>query len=1064
MSLLLAPYNNGMRLGQGFNSYTQQICIDDAVVIDPDRVDNAVTNDGFTMREIRHAIGARADGNGYDDDEDDYEDAIDALPVTTSLPSLGNGTDAAADVTGAVSTIADKSTSADALPAVTKALDTVAIQLREDAKTVEKLVSDVAKLETLIEEAVDSASAETKRNVLLLEKKRMRLARIKTNGAGLKGKKLRGSVKALSQRGPSQIVTYSSRFVNKISEITEDMNISGSLSIKYGAIGGAGKGSFVDSDKFKESDLNFFISVKVINQSINIKDALVFQGLPSVDQSNFRSVFGDCYIAGFLEGGEFNALVSMKVINKAKAMSIKAEAEVALSVGTVDLKATAKVDMDKSNFSSQTETTIQVGWSGGGHIKPMDQPWTIQSLMETAARFPDLVASTPQRTYAILTKYESLRSFMALKPPALTPMYYENASIYTNSLLDAYMDYKNIYRNIGTQLFDIQAGTKKIDKWDASITEFTKTSKNIENDDEKPFEATIKGLDLARRICRFQMIRIVNEVDAVEKNPAVAAKESRPEAFQSTIVFRERIPVVRNKEKLPHLKIFGTDEAPPKLIEPTKDDGIEEAELNKANSYLETQPDMGVSMRLAPLVGSAFGSLFCNLDFVKADFSLRTVTVEVEKGVVVAISVRYANGLQATMGTPGGSHKVSLTLRPSEGQKIIACSIETGRRKGGSEATTRITALRLYTNRGPDLEGHSKDWVQSQNDVGRRDGLEFEGLKLVHFDPLLVNAHIKGFWGHAMTTSTGINPASGVYRLGPIWGNEEDTCDTGDSSMDADMSIVRTDPERHVIDCRGRLGWKGGVPGRSATIEQSFYKPLPLIPTVIYGFRKIDVAHTDSPRVALTLPSVTEWGFSLGLKSFLHPTWTLEANVMVLPNGAFPFQHGFVDASDNPNGRKATQNASISVTFAKPFAKAPKVSVWFTEISQPKGHRFLETYALDISPTGMRINIDTRAGCEFEGARVAYLAYPDGSSSIKGGDSTFGPGEDWRETDWPGGPFKTEPWVFTAMNLIDVGENEHTLDIIVAHERATKEKLRHCGWGSEWIKLEKIGMCWIGIE
>jgi hypothetical protein len=32
---------------------------------------------------------------------------------------------------------------------------------------------------------------------------------------------------------------------------------------------------------------------------------------------------------------------------------------------------------------------------------------------------------------------------MALKPPALSPMYYENAAIYTNSLLDAYMDYKN---------------------------------------------------------------------------------------------------------------------------------------------------------------------------------------------------------------------------------------------------------------------------------------------------------------------------------------------------------------------------------------------------------------------------------------------------------------------------------------------------------------------------------------------------------------------------------------------------------------------------------------------
>ena len=36
MAQLLAPYNNSMRLGQGFNSYTQQICLDRAVSIDPE--------------------------------------------------------------------------------------------------------------------------------------------------------------------------------------------------------------------------------------------------------------------------------------------------------------------------------------------------------------------------------------------------------------------------------------------------------------------------------------------------------------------------------------------------------------------------------------------------------------------------------------------------------------------------------------------------------------------------------------------------------------------------------------------------------------------------------------------------------------------------------------------------------------------------------------------------------------------------------------------------------------------------------------------------------------------
>lgn len=36
MAQLLAPYHNGMRLGQGFNSYNQQICLDNAVLVNND--------------------------------------------------------------------------------------------------------------------------------------------------------------------------------------------------------------------------------------------------------------------------------------------------------------------------------------------------------------------------------------------------------------------------------------------------------------------------------------------------------------------------------------------------------------------------------------------------------------------------------------------------------------------------------------------------------------------------------------------------------------------------------------------------------------------------------------------------------------------------------------------------------------------------------------------------------------------------------------------------------------------------------------------------------------------
>jgi hypothetical protein len=62
------------------------------------------------------------------------------------------------------------------------------------------------------------------------------------------------------------------------------------------------------------------------------------------------------------------------------------------------------------------------------------------------------------------------------------------------------------------------------------------------NDDAK-FPANPKGLELARRACRFQMMKIVKEVDIVTTDPTVATNENRDEQYQSPVSFRERLPV-----------------------------------------------------------------------------------------------------------------------------------------------------------------------------------------------------------------------------------------------------------------------------------------------------------------------------------------------------------------------------------------------------------------------------------------------------------------------------------------------------------------------------------------
>ena len=73
--------------------------------------------------------------------------------------------------------------------------------------------------------------------------------------------------------------------------------------------------------------------------------------------------------------------------------------------------------------------------------------WDIDSLTKVAATFPGAVMRSPQRTYAILTKYTALRSFQEQAGPC-SPLDYEIAGVYTSALLEAYMDYKYIWRQV----------------------------------------------------------------------------------------------------------------------------------------------------------------------------------------------------------------------------------------------------------------------------------------------------------------------------------------------------------------------------------------------------------------------------------------------------------------------------------------------------------------------------------------------------------------------------------------------------------------------------------------
>ncbi|ODM15565.1 hypothetical protein SI65_09168 [Aspergillus cristatus] len=363
----------------------------------------------------------------------------------------------------------------------------------------------------------------------------------------------------------SQQVTFTSKFVDHASEITEALNISGALEIKWNGLNVQGSASYLDSSKVKESDLNYFVQVKVVNQQLIADNTTKFNAIPNVpvtDTKRFTDIYGDSYVSGFLEGGEFNALLSVKADGKESARQIKGALSLSLEKAGFGVSGSASGEYTHDELIKNSETSITVSWSGGGDIRDEESKakgWTIDSMAKAAFSFPDRVRRTPQRTYAILTKYQALRSYQLLSNKG-SPLDYENAGAYTNSLLESYMDYKDIWKQIGKMSAEYgqQKSMLKITSAATDTSNEIKTMKEefkellpkqkdgskqeMTHIPEKPYDGTLVGLEKARRDCRSQMIRIVKEVDAVADDPKVAVDFNRVGQYLSPLLFRQLLP------------------------------------------------------------------------------------------------------------------------------------------------------------------------------------------------------------------------------------------------------------------------------------------------------------------------------------------------------------------------------------------------------------------------------------------------------------------------------------------------------------------------------------------
>lgn len=264
---------------------------------------------------------------------------------------------------------------------------------------------------------------------------------------------------------------------------------------------------------------------------------------------------GDCFIGGFTEGGEFSAIISIKVNDKSKVSAVKAaaEAEIAipaapgLSVGTKN-----SIDRHKSDVWDDTETTISVNWAGGGDIKPPDQTWDLGTVVSVATKFPHLVETCAQRTSAILTRYTSLRSFNeadARNEPndRFKILDYDLCSLYTQDLFSAFLAYKNIWAD----LTDMMKHPEQYRERDQST------------DVPSPIKMTPQGLNETRMLARKGMTQITDVTKALITDPSLADLDDRGKQRAVPYIWPEelskRMPVSPS-----HCRLFLTDARNPR--------------------------------------------------------------------------------------------------------------------------------------------------------------------------------------------------------------------------------------------------------------------------------------------------------------------------------------------------------------------------------------------------------------------------------------------------------------------------------------------------------------------
>ncbi|KAF5634194.1 hypothetical protein F52700_5914 [Fusarium sp. NRRL 52700] len=228
------------------------------------------------------------------------------------------------------------------------------------------------------------------------------------------------------------------RLFERVSEVVDTMDVSRAATITTGRMEVHGHMNTLSAAEIDDADISLMVSVRVMSEITSLKGSAKFRPIDDMEAGSprFNETFGDSYISGFITGGLFMSIISF----------IGSDSDHKDKLIEAVKKGLTEPTMDLGNICKEFAITSIVQ---GVEVEGINRAADVASILRIASEFPDLVAQDPQRTWAILTKYKTNRSFNEWSSyQILKPLDYDSIAAYNSKLFDNYMQYSHLSKKV----------------------------------------------------------------------------------------------------------------------------------------------------------------------------------------------------------------------------------------------------------------------------------------------------------------------------------------------------------------------------------------------------------------------------------------------------------------------------------------------------------------------------------------------------------------------------------------------------------------------------------------